>query len=99
MKRCQYVALFIRQNRKYVLLKNIINLNTGLDFRDHCWIKKGKLFFGIPTGSIVIFKAKETQYKKLYDEKIGQLAVIRVAWRKHLVRLSDVEIASAENGF
>ncbi len=94
MPRCQYAALLVRKYKRYALLRNIVNLETGLLFRDHCWIEKFKLFKEIPTGNIIIFNAKEVPYKKRRLIKMRGLGAIEISWEKCLIKLSNIQIAS-----
>lgn len=98
MNRCQYAAIYLRHNRKYVFLRNIINLETGLLFRDHCWVKKFKLFEHIPIGSIIQFKAKQFPYKKMISETQNGMTIRVIKSQMQLIKLSNIEIVSSENG-
>lgn len=92
MNRQEFVARVGNRNNKFVLLFDIINLETGELFRRHCWVRRKLLPKRIVYAkhAIIQFKAKIADYKKkIPSENLnGHCIVIQ----KQLVDLTNISI-------
>lgn len=91
MNKQTYAARIGKIHKKYILLRQIINLETGELFRWHVWVNR-KYFTDdiLIRQAIIQFKAKESEYKT--KKKLDGLAGCRIVVQKQLVKISHIEV-------
>ena len=57
----------------YILLDNVIDIDTNVEFRDHVWIKSTKRFekLNLKKGDKVLFTARVEEYLSTTSYKLG----------------------------
>lgn len=57
----------------YILLENVIDTDTNVEFRDHVWIKSTKRFekLNLKNGDKVFFTARVEEYLSTTSSKLG----------------------------